>query len=218
MNPMIVTNATGAKTMPIGMTVTEPERAMTGSELTGFAAGANVNSLFLANLLSAFTAHERCGAHLYRTAAGMTQFPEWRDKYEEFLEQTEDHVRILSELIAELGGDPMYVSPQARMTEFQATRLMEPALLAGSVDNLTMELAMLEAVLLAERKDQANWKLLRALADQLPDSVPAQAIRRAVEQVDPQEDEHVRWAQQSWGQALLAQISAGGPVGGAGGQ
>jgi rubrerythrin len=218
MNPMIVTNATGAKTMPIGMTVAPPESQMTGSELTGFAAGANVNSIFLANLLSAFTAHERCGAHLYRTAAGMTQFPERRDKYEEFLAQTEDHVRILSELIGELGGDPMYVSPQARMTEFQDTKLMEPALLAGSVDNLTMELAVLEAVLLAERKDQANWKLLRLLADQLPDSVPAQAIRRAVEQVEPQEDEHVRWAQQSWQQALLAQITAGGPVGGAGGQ
>jgi rubrerythrin len=218
MNPMIVTNATGAKTMPIGMTVAEPERAMTGSELTGFAAGANVNGIFLANLLSAFTAHERCGALLYRTAAGMTQFPEWRDKYKEFLAQTEDHVRILSELIGELGGDPMYVSPQARMTEFEGTKLMGPALLAGSVDNLTMELAVLEAVMLAERKDQANWKILRSLADQLPDSVPAQAIRRAVEQVEPQEDEHVRWAQQSWQQAALAQITAGGPVGGAGGQ
>jgi rubrerythrin len=210
MNPMIVTNATGAKTMLIGMTVAPPDSQMTGSELTGFAAGPNVNSLFLANLLSAFTAHERCGAHLYRTAAGMTQFPEWRDKYEEFLAQTVDHVRILSELIGELGGDPMYVSPQARMTEFQATKLMEPALLAGSVDTLTMELAMLEAVMLAERKDQANWKLLRALADQLPDSAPAQAIRRAVEEVDPQEDEHVRWAHQALHKALLAQMTAGG--------
>jgi rubrerythrin len=218
MNPMIVTNATGAKTMPIGMTVTEPECAMTGSELTDFAAEAEVNSVFLANLLSAFTAHERCGVLLYRTVAGMTQFQEWRDKYEEFLEQTEDHVRILSELISELGGDPMYVSPQARMTEFQATKLMEPALIAGSVDNMTMELAMLEAVLLAEWKDQGNWKLLRALADRLPDSATAQAIRRAVEQVEEQEDEHVRWAQQSWGKALLGQISAGGATGGAGRQ
>jgi rubrerythrin len=208
MNPMIVTNATGAKTMPIGMTVAAPESQMTGSELTDFAADAEVNSAFLANLLSAFTAHERCGVHLYRTVAGMTQFPEWRDKYEEFLEQTEDHVRILSELISELGGDPMYVSPVARMTEFQATKLMEPALLAGSVDNMTMELTMLEAVLLAEWKDQANWKLLRALADGLPDSASAQAIRRAVEQVETQEDEHVRWAQQSWGKALLGQITA----------
>jgi rubrerythrin len=218
MNPMIVTNATGAKTMPIGMTVAPLESQMTGSELTGFAAGANVNSIFLANLLSAFTAHERCGARLYRTAARMTQFPEWRDKYEEFLAQTEDHVRILSELVGELGGDPMYVSPQARMTEFQDTKLMEPALLAGSVDNLTMELAILEAVLLAERKCHANWELLGALADQLPDSAPAQAIRRAVDEVEDQENEHVRWAQQSWGQALLAQITAGGAPGGAGGQ
>jgi rubrerythrin len=209
MNPMIVTNATGAKTMPIGMTVAAPECQTTGSELADFAADVEVNSVFLANLLSAFTAHERCGAQLYRAAAGMTQFREWREKYEEFLEQTEDHVRILSELISELGGDPMYVSPQSRMAEFQATKLMEPALIAGSVDNMTMELTMLEAVLLAEWKDQANWKALKALADRLPDSAPAQAIRRAVEQVDPEEDEHVRWAQQAWGKALLGQITAG---------
>jgi rubrerythrin len=121
----------------------------------------------------------------------MTQFQEWLDKYEEFLEQTEDHMRVLSELISELGGDPMYVSPPARMAEFQATKLME-------------------AVLLAEWKDQANWKALSALADRLPDSESSQAIRRAVEQVEAQEDDHVRWAQQSWGKALLGQITAGG--------
>src|SRR5262245_2435020 len=136
---MIVTRVTGAKTMPIGATVAQPECTMTGSELVGFAAGGDVNSIFLANLLSAFTANERCGVHLYRTAAGMTQFPRWRDKYREFLVQTKDHVRIISELVMELGGDPMYVSPQARMTEFQATKLMEHILIAGSVDSITME-------------------------------------------------------------------------------
>jgi rubrerythrin len=206
MNPMIVTNAMGAKTMPIGMTVTEPECAMTGSELTGFATGANVNGIFLANLLSAFTAHERCGARLYRTAAGMTRFPEWRDKYGEFLAQTEDHVRILSELIGELGGDPMYVSPQARMTVFMNSKLMESILLDGSVDTLTRELALLESVMLAERKCHANWELLGKLAEQSGDPGAARAMREAVERVEDQEDEHVAWAEQTWQQAILGQL------------
>ncbi|HEY8459481.1 MAG TPA: ferritin-like domain-containing protein [Blastocatellia bacterium] len=105
MNPMIVNYATGAKTMPIGMTVAQPECVMTGSDLTGFAAETGVNSIFLANMLRSFATHECCGAHLYRVAAKMTQFPEWRNKYEEFLAQTENHVRILSELVRELGGD-----------------------------------------------------------------------------------------------------------------
>jgi hypothetical protein len=139
----------------------------------------------------------------------VTQFPEWRGKYEEFLAQTEEHVRILAELTAQLGGDPRYVSPQARMTEFMNTKLMEPILLDGSVDGLTRELTLLEAVLLAERKCHANWQLLGKLADQSPDSASSQALRQAVERVEDQEDEHVRWAERSWQQALLAQFAPG---------
>ena len=37
MNPMIVTNETGAKTMPIGMTVAAPECEMSSAELMNFA-------------------------------------------------------------------------------------------------------------------------------------------------------------------------------------
>jgi rubrerythrin len=209
MNPMIVMKATGAKTMPIGMTVTAPECEITGSELLSAMGKAQPGGILLANLLSAFAAHERCGVHLYRTAAGMTQFAQWEEKYEEFLAQTEEHVRILSELTTELGGDPMYVSPQARMTEFMNTKLMEPILLEGSVDGLTRELTMLEAVLLAERKCHANWHLLRQLSQQLPQGTSTHALREAVEQVEDQEDEHVAWAEQAWQQILLAQFAPG---------
>lgn len=214
MNPMIVTKAAGAKTMPIGMVVTTPECEMTGSELVNSMGDVQAGAIPLANLLSAFTAHERCGVHLYRAAAGMTQIPEWRDKYQTFLTQTQEHVRILSGLTTQLGGDPMYVSPQARMTEFMNTKLMEPILLDGSVDGLTRELTLLEAVLLAERKCHANWELLGQLANnQSPDSASSRAIRDAVEQVEDQEDEHVRWAEQTWKQTILAQLAPGTAAG-----
>lgn len=209
MDLMIVTKEMGAKTMPIGMTVAEPACQMTGAELMTFAGAVKGNGIFLANLISAFSAHERCGLHLYRTAAGMTQFEEWRAKYVEFGEQTADHIRILSELTAALGGDPMYVSPQARMTEFFNTKLMEPILFAGSVDTLTLELTTLEAVFLAEQKCHANWELLKTLASRMDDSPERAAIEQAVTQVEDQEDEHVRWAQQTLKKTLMAQIAAG---------
>lgn len=209
MDPMIVTKETGAKTMPLGMTVAEPSCQMMGAELMTFADDVQGNSIFLANLVSAFSAHERCGLHLYRTAAGMTQFEEWRAKYEEFGEQTAEHVRILAELTTRLGGDPMYVSPQARMTEFCDSKLMEAILLAGSVDTLTLELTTLEAVFLAEQKCHANWELLKTLASQMADSPARQAIEQAVSEVEDQEDEHVRWAQQTLKRTLMAQIGAG---------
>jgi hypothetical protein len=143
----------------------------------------------------------------------MTQFPEWRERYEEFLAQTEDHVRILAELTTQIGGDPRYVSPQARMTEFTNTKMMESILLDGSVDGLTRELTMLEAVLLAEQKCHANWELLKQFAGQSPDSSFSQPIQEAVEQVEDQEDEHVRWALETRQETILAQLAPGSVVG-----
>ena len=96
-----------------------------------------------------------------------------------------------------------------RMTEFFDARLMEPILLTGSVDILTMEITTLEAVLLAEQKCHSNWGLLKTLAGKLEDSPAKQAIEEAVMQVEDQEDEHVRWAQQTLKKTLLAQIGAG---------
>jgi demethoxyubiquinone hydroxylase (CLK1/Coq7/Cat5 family) len=43
----------------------------------------------------------------------------------------------------------------------------------------------------------------------LPDSAAAQAVRRAVEQAEDQEDEHVAWAEQTWQEAMLAQLTPG---------
>lgn len=214
MDPMIVTKETGAKTMPLGMTVAEPSCQTTGAELMTFADEVGGNSIFLANLMSAFSAHERCGLHLYRAAAGMTQIEEWRAKYVEFGEQTSEHVRILAELTTRLGGDPMYVSPQARMTEFCDSKLMEAVLLAGSVDTLTMELTTLEAVFLAEQKCHANWELLKSIAGQMTDSPARQAIEQAVSEVEDQEDEHVKWAQQTLKRTLMAQVGVGLATGG----
>jgi rubrerythrin len=213
MNPLIVTKEMGATTMPIGMVVAEPKTEKTSTELISSMGDIEANRILFANLLSTFAAHERCGVHLYRTAVGMTQISEWRNRYEEFLEQTENHVRILSDLTLELGGDPMYVSPQARMTEFVNTKLMEPLLFDGSIDSLTRELTMLEAVLLAEQKCHANWELLRQVAEQLSDSTAKLALQEAVEQVEDEEDEHVRWAQETWQQTILTQLAPGAVAG-----
>ena len=201
-----VTRMTGGKTTPIGMTVAPPERRMGLSDLDGFGVDEELEGIFLANFMSAFATHERCGVHLYRMAAGLTQIPEWREKYMEFEDHTKDHLRVLERLIERLGGDPMYVSPQARMAEFVATKLMEPILLEGSVDPLTLELTLLEAVTLAERKRRLNWKLIRELADQMRETISKQAMQEAVEQVESDQDEHVRWAETAWLRMVMAQV------------
>ncbi|HYE73989.1 MAG TPA: hypothetical protein VEF04_11695, partial [Blastocatellia bacterium] len=193
-------------------TIAEPECQMTSAELQALAVDAPVSKIFLANLISAFSSHERCGVHLYRTAAGMTKIPEFRERYEEFGRETENHVRILAELTTAMGGDPMYVSPQARIDEALNSKMMETILLNGSIDDLTQELTMLDTVILAETRCHANWELLSLMADQVPDSAMKQALQDAVSQVGPQEDEHIRWARQMWQQTLLAQVMPTTPV------
>lgn len=205
----IVTKDKGGKIKPVGMGAAEPQCQLTEDQLKDFAAGADsLNGPFFADLLSAFLAHEQAGYHLYRVIAEQTQNPMLARRYREFGQETEDHIRILSDLISQLGGDPMYVSPAARMTEAVGGKLIEAQLLSGSADIMTLELTMLEAVVLAETKDHANWSFLSMLAQELPDSDAKSAIQAAVAQVAPQEDNHLNWAKDTWSQLAKTQTQS----------
>ena len=61
-----------------------------------------INSVFVADLLSAMLTHERCGTHLYRSVAQRSHNPMLQRRYEEFGEETAQHVDILDDHI---GGD-----------------------------------------------------------------------------------------------------------------
>jgi|HigsolmetaAR201D_1030396.scaffolds.fasta_scaffold06320_2 rubrerythrin len=208
---LIPTHDTGARTMPLSMTVCEPARAVTPEALEEqVLPGSGLNVPFIAGALSAFLAHERAGATLYRVAATHTENPELVDKYEEFGRETEEHIAIYEQLIADLGGDPQYVSPAARMAEQFGTKLLEgPVSLAGSVDLVTLETAFLEAVVLAEHRCHDNWQLLARMAESLPDEA-RRHVEAAVAQVEPQEDEHIRWAAETW--VTLAMTNAEHPA------
>lgn len=190
------TAATGARSMPQEMTHVDPARTMLPEESESFLAGTDLNGPFVADLLSDVLTHERCGVMLYRSLAERSHNPMLKQKYRSFGDETETHVAIVEGLIAELGGDPNYVSPSARGTEKADMGLLESTfLLTGSVDLMSQELVMLDAVLLAETKDHANWSCLSKLADSLPTGEVRAAFEAAIGQVEPQEDDHLGWAQ-----------------------
>jgi rubrerythrin len=64
--------------------------------------------------LSEFLMVEQGGLELYRIALSRATNPETKQRYQEFVEQTNRHRTILIRLIERLGGDPSYVSPTAR--------------------------------------------------------------------------------------------------------
>jgi rubrerythrin len=193
---LVETYDTGGRTMPLSMVVAQPDRAVTADALGAqFLRDSGLNVAFIAGTLSAFLAHERAGAALYRVAAEHSENPMLVAKYGDFGRETVEHIGIFQRLIADLGGDPHYVSPAARMTEQLGQKLLEgPVSLAGSVDLLTLETAFLEAVVFAEHKCHDNWNLLAQLGEILPDERARQVVRDAVATVEPQEDQHVRWA------------------------
>ena len=207
----LITKETGGKArLMTAATVTAPECAMAPELLDAFVGGVGLNGRFVADLLSSFLVHEQTGLHLYRTVAGLTFDEALRTRYQEFGAETEEHIGIFEELIARLGGDPGYVSPAARLVEATGAKIAEAAVLLpdGALQE-DRELAMLEAVVLAETKCHSDWSFIQQLTEVLPDGSVKEAFRWAVDQVEDQEDEHIRWTRTAWTNQVMARATGG---------
>jgi rubrerythrin len=172
-----------------------------------------MQSEILMDKLSEFLMVEQGGLELYRVAAARCTAPTVRAKYEEFGRQTAHHREVLVKLIADLSGDPDYVSPTARLAQYKASKLLGAALQVDGLSQAEVELSDLENVLLAETKDHADWQLLAQLAKGAPGEIKT-ALRAAVDEVEEQEDEHLEWARQTLSQmcmTMLNQNKAPGP-------
>jgi ferritin-like metal-binding protein YciE len=201
----VVTAEEGATAKPVGVLYIEPERAVLEPGAGTQLAECGLDPDFLADLLSACLAHERCGVHLYRSVAQRSQEPELVMQYEHFGRETMEHVEHLEELIAAAGGNPAYVGPAARATEKAASAMLESTvMLDGSLDRDSAELAMLEAVMLAEAKDRANWELLTQLAAQMSEGDLRHRLESTTEEVLAQEIEHHSWARDTRAAMIIA--------------
>jgi hypothetical protein len=200
---------TGGLAQPSAVVMTDPAAAMPPSALEAFLAGSGLNGPFIADLMSAALTHERCGTHLYRSVASRTGNPVLKRRYQEHGEETLRHVEVLEALVAVAGGDPGYVSPMARAVEGMDAKLLESTfMLDGGVDPMLRESVMLDAVLLAETIDHANWELIGQLVPSLPEGEVRDAFQAAVEEVGAQEDEHLGWAKETKAKMVLLQAQS----------
>jgi rubrerythrin len=146
--------------------------------------------------LSEFLMVEQGGLDLYRVAAARSKTPTLKAKYEEFGRQTARHREVLVNLITELGGDPNYVSPTARLAQYKASKLLEASLQVDGLSAEEIEANDLENLLLAETKDHSDWHILSQLAESAPGAMKS-ALQAAVAEVEDEEDEHVEWARET---------------------
>jgi len=189
------TKQLGATTKTNPALVAEAARTVTDEAFASIKESTGLNGPFLADYLSGMLTHERCGRHLYRSVEGRTKNPILQTKYHEFGNETERHVEILEQLIAKAGGNPNYVSPTARAIQLADTKTLEASFLgSGALDLMTAEMAMLDAVFLAESADHANWQTLGKLVEHVSAGPIQDAFRAACDEVESQEDEHIEWA------------------------
>ena len=196
----------GGKAKPAPMVAIDPERLMLDEDLAGIGKAAGLNGPFVADMLSDVLMHARCGFHLYRSLAGRSNNPMLKSRYETFVGKAERQIEIVERLITELGGDPGYTSPISRVTEKYDFGALEGSfLLSGSVDLMDQEMAMLNAVVLAETVTAGNWETLAALAEGLEDGEVKDALNRAVGDAMPTPEEAFTWARETRQQLILLQ-------------
>jgi hypothetical protein len=146
------------------------------------------------------------GVIVYRTALRCAQNEDLREEWKKYLEQTENHVRIVRELFERRGLDPESEPLGRQIVRHKGQALvsaMETALRYGTPD--AAQLVAAECVVDAETKDHANWSLLGQLVEKLP-TAQQRAFQDAHAEVEEQEDEHLYhsmgWARELWLQFL----------------
>jgi rubrerythrin len=165
----------------------------------------------LMDKLSEFLAVEQGGAQLYRIAGERAQNNELKQMYQRFGEETMRHRDVLIDLIGKLGGDPNYISPSARIAMHKAESMLGWAHLAGPLTPWEVQLIDLENIVLAETKDLSDWTLLETLGEELDDGEVRQAIQAAVDEVLPDEDEHLRTVTEEYARMEVETVMRGTP-------
>jgi hypothetical protein len=150
--------------------------------------------------------HEKGGVKIYETALKCVINPDLREDWEEYLEQTRNHVKVLTALCTKIGLESERDTPGQQIVRHIGASLveaMEMALKAGKPD--AAQLVACECVVLAETKDHMDWALIGQCADQR-EGDEAVALQEAYKEIENQEDEHLYhtkgWARELWIDAL----------------
>ena len=146
------------------------------------------------------------GVQIYRTALTCAINEDLKEEWEEYLEQTENHVEIVQETMQTLGLDTETETPGRKVVRHigeSLVKAMEMALHAG--DPGAAQLVAAECVTLAETKDHLNWELIGEAAKKLKGE-DAKALKSAYEKVEDEEDEHLYhttgWTRELWIESL----------------
>ena len=146
------------------------------------------------------------GVQVYKTAIECAVNEDLKKEWEEYLEQTENHVQVMTNLMTSLGLDPKTETPGRQVVRHIGESLVKAMNMAAAAgEPRAAELVAAECVVHAETKDHLNWELIGEMAKKEKGDV-AKALKTAHEEVEEQEDEHLYhttgWARELWIEVL----------------
>ena len=146
------------------------------------------------------------GVQVYTTALRCAVNEDLKEEWEEYLEQTQNHVRIMEEVFSRLELDPEGQTPGRLVVRHigqSLVKAMKMALEGGKPEEA--QLVAAECVVLAETKDHLNWELIGEFAKKAKGEMAA-ALKEAHEEVEEEEDEHLYhthgWTRELWIETL----------------
>lgn len=146
------------------------------------------------------------GVQIYEEAVRCAVNEDLKMEWQKYLEETRQHVEIVTQVFADLDLDPDVETPGREVVLFKGQALiksMEMARKAG--DPTAAQLVAAEAVVDAETKDHSNWELIGKIAEKASGKT-ASVLQAAYEQVEEEEDEHLYhtmgWVRELWIESL----------------
>jgi rubrerythrin len=160
----------------------------------------------LKELLLQSLEHERGGVKIYQAALQCAVHEDLKEEWEKYLEQTQNHVRVLTEVCTTLQLDPQEQTPGTKILHKMGGGLVaaiDEARAGGNPD--AAQIVACECVVLAETKDHLDWELIGSAAQTLK-AAEARVLQDAYEEVEDQEYEHFHrtrgWCRELWLQCL----------------
>lgn len=161
-----------------------------------------INNKQVTELLYQALETEMGGVQIYTTALQCAINGDLKEEWEKYLEQTTNHVEIVSDVLRTMNLDLNAETPGRKVVRHigeSLVKAMEMALSEGEPE--AAQLVAAECVVLAETKDHLNWELIGETAKKLTGE-NAKTLQTAYDEVEDQEDEHLYhttgWTRELW--------------------
>lgn len=142
------------------------------------------------------------GVQVYTTALSCAVNEDLKKEWQEYLDQTKNHVQVVRTILERVGLNPDTDTPGRQVVRHIGESLVKAMAMAkGAGTPETAQLVAAECVVLAETKDHLNWELIGQVAKKTGGE-EGKALKEAHDEVEPEEDPHLYhntgWTRELW--------------------